>query len=94
MVKTLSEVYPELYEQYKSLFMERLVTSVSKNEDYDLAWKKKKQMHVFMGTFPLDSSLQSLLQKPKEEEDKMPAPSSNSKMRIAEAYAADKIGDI
>jgi hypothetical protein len=94
MVKILGEVYPELYEQYQSLFTERLIASVAKDEDYDLPWQKKKQMHVFMGTYPVDSSLQSLLQKPKEDEQKIAPPSSNSKMRIAEAYAADKIGDI
>jgi hypothetical protein len=94
MVKILGEVYPELYKQYQSLFTERLIASVAKDEDYDLPWQKKKQMHVFMGTYPVDSSLQSLLQKPKEDEQKIAPPSSNSKMRIAEAYAADKIGDI
>jgi hypothetical protein len=76
------------------LFTERLIASVAKDEDYDLPWQKKKQMHVFMGTYPVDSSLQSLLQKPKEDEQKIAPPSSNSKMRIAEAYAADKLGDI
>lgn len=78
MTSTLSETFPEIYEYFKFLFFDELTESTIKNKDYKLPWKKLKQSYVLLGEYPVDSTLQTLLQvKPAAPEQKSPSGSVN-----------------